>query len=33
MSVMEHCPWEEFTLGKKKFFEHAIWWGIYGLSE
>jgi len=21
--LREHCPWEEFTLGKKKFFEHA----------
>jgi len=23
MNLRENCPWEEFTLGKKKFFEVA----------
>jgi len=23
MNLREHCPWEKFTLGKKKFFEVA----------
>jgi len=33
MNLREHCPLEELSLAKKKFFEHASVVGIYDLSE